>query len=214
METLLPGKQGLPQPAQEQVVLRQIVNAGAEAVTPATRTAEAPIIPFQAVAQLHPGGATTTPMPAELPPLTVPPNASQTQWGQALGERVAFLINHKLNSAEIRIDPPHLGKLDIQIQLKDDSALVVIQTQHAQTRDMVENSSVRLREFLQQAGYDSVDVSVSHRESGPQQDQSGEHYASPANDDSDNLASSLTVENEPMLAASMSVSESRIDYFA
>jgi flagellar hook-length control protein FliK len=153
-------------------------------------------------------------IPAELQSLTLPANASQTQWGQALGERVAFLINHKMNSAEIRIDPPHLGKLDIQIQLKDDSAVVVIQTQHAQTRDMVENSSVRLREFLQQAGYDSVDVNVSHRESAAQDQQSGEHYGTSATGDAEDSAVVSAVESGAMVAVSMNLGEGRIDYFA
>jgi flagellar hook-length control protein FliK len=199
---------------QDQVLLRQVGAIGAEVRAPVAQTAEGLIVPLQVTTQLSPGTPTTPAVPAELQSLTLPANASQTQWGQALGERVAFLINHKMNSAEIRIDPPHLGKLDIQIQLKDDSAVVVIQTQHAQTRDMVENSSVRLREFLQQAGYESVDVNVSHRESAAQDQQSGEHYGTSATGDAEDPASAVATERGAMMTVSMSVDEGRIDYFA
>ncbi|MBC8212003.1 MAG: flagellar hook-length control protein FliK [Gammaproteobacteria bacterium] len=139
-----------------------------------------------------------------------------SQWGEALGEKVAFLLNHKLNKAEIRIDPPHLGKLDIQIQLKDDSATVVIHTQHAQTRDMIESASVRLKEFLQEAGYNTVNVDVSQRE----QSFSGDHLSSgqQAEQKQDDVSSSLAAEQssegwqQSML--SMRVNDGRIDYFA
>lgn len=99
-----------------------------------------------------------------LPGLQLSPQAPAAQWGEALAERVSLAINKRLNSAEIRLDPPHLGKLDIHIQIKDDNATVLIHTQHAHTRDMIDASSLRLREVLQDAGYGSVDVEVSHQQ--------------------------------------------------
>ena len=104
------------------------------------------------------------PVQPALHSLQLSPQASPLQWGDALGEKVSMLINHKLDKAEIRIDPPHLGKLDIQIQLKDDSASIHIQTHHAATRDLIDAASFRLKDFLHNSGYSAVDVNVSHRE--------------------------------------------------
>ncbi len=98
-------------------------------------------------------------------------NATPSQWGQAIGEKVSLLINQKLDRAEIRIDPPHLGKLDIQIQLKDDVASIHIQTHQAATRDLVDAASFRLRDFLQESGYSAVDVNVSHQDPSQAQQQ-------------------------------------------
>ncbi len=141
-------------------------------------------------------------------------STTQPQWGSALGERISFMINQHLNSAEIRMDPPQLGKLDIQIQVKDDAATIVIHTQHSQTRDLVDAASVRLREYLQEAGYQSVDVDVSHRESSSGQgefaDRTGKDDAV-AHDQSSEL--DLTVA-ESGTAATIMVSDGRIDYFA
>ncbi len=163
------------------------------------------------------GAASTTNAAAQqvLPPhlqaISVSNSANNQQWGDALGERVSFLINQKLNSAEIRIDPPHLGKLDIQIHIKDDTAQVVIHTQHAQTRDLVENSSLRLREILQDAGYSSVDVNVSHRDSSSQQQATAEGSV---NTDPFHSSDSTGLVDGVMQQVSMHVADGSIDYFA
>jgi len=139
-----------------------------------------------------------------------------SQWGDALGEKVAFLINHKLNKAEIRIDPPHLGKLDIQIQVKDDAATVVIHTQHAQTRDMIESASVRLREFLQEAGYSSVNVDVSHREQSFNGDHLSGQQTAQTQDEATAGSAALdqTSAGWQQSIVSMQMNNGRIDYFA
>jgi flagellar hook-length control protein FliK len=127
---------------------------------------------------------------------------------------VSLLINNKLNSAEIRIDPPHLGKLDIQIQLKDDSATISINTHNAQTRELIDSASVRLREFLQEAGYSSVDVNVSHREqSMAQGDLSDQDQQSDSNDQQQSSdQSELAAAHQAEL--SLMIDDGRIDYFA
>jgi len=153
-------------------------------------------------------------LPADLQNLSLSPSGGNQQWGNAIGERVAFLINHRLNSAEIRLDPPHLGKLDIQIQVKDDSALVVINTSQAQTRDLVESASLRLREFLQDAGYSSVDVNVSHQESSGQQDLASNKGAEATRQPDGAASDDDMLSNSLMQTASMVVDDGRIDYFA
>ncbi len=157
--------------------------------------------------------ATAQVLPPHLQSISVSASANNQQWGDALGERVSFLINQKLNSAEIRIDPPHLGKLDIKIHLNDDSAQVVIHTQHAQTRDLVDNSSLRLREILQQAGYSNVDVNVSHQDSSSRQNATGDNQGG-GNSEQSIAQDSPDTSIAPMQHASIAVANGRIDYFA
>jgi flagellar hook-length control protein FliK len=153
-------------------------------------------------------------LPPALQTIALQPGTQASEWGNAISERVAFLINSKLNRAEIRIDPPHLGKLDIQIQIKDDSAVVMIQTQHAQTRDLIDSASMRLRDFLQEAGYSSVDVNVSHREQGDQQGGFSERDGF-FSSDSDN-PESLLQESTESHTVGLNITElpGVIDYFA
>ena len=90
--------------------------------------------------------------------------AEAGDWGNGLGERVQWMINQKQNSAMIRLDPPALGKLDVQVKIAEDATTITIQTQHAQTRDLIETASHRLRDFLQESGYQNVNVDVSQRQ--------------------------------------------------
>ncbi len=152
-------------------------------------------------------------IPTALQNLQMHPQAPVTEWGNAIGERVSFLINQKLNHAEIRIDPPHLGKLEIQIQVKEDTAVIMINTQHTQTRDLIDAASLRLREFLQEAGYNSVDVNVSHREQSMAQQQNQEGHESTLDSDHSVIADAdedIAVRD----AAQLTVDNGRIDYFA
>ncbi|MBL7002815.1 MAG: flagellar hook-length control protein FliK [Gammaproteobacteria bacterium] len=107
-------------------------------------------------------GVAASPLTATL---HLPTNPSTDQWGSALGDKVRWMINTRLESAELRIDPPSLGKMDVKIQMNDDGATIVIQTQHAATRDLVDAASYRLKEMLQESGFQNVDVDVSHKES-------------------------------------------------
>lgn len=103
-------------------------------------------------------------LPAQLETMNLARTADAGEWGNGLGERVNWMINQKQNSAIIRLDPPMLGKLDVQIKIADDATTITIHTQHAQTRDLIESASVRLRDFLQESGYQNVNVDVSQRQ--------------------------------------------------
>jgi len=153
-------------------------------------------------------------LPSSLQTLQLAPQATASQWGDALGEKVSLLLSNKLNTAEIRLDPPHLGKLDIQIQLKEESATITIHTQHAQTRDLIDSASARLREFLQEAGYDSVDVDVSHREQTLAQDDMSQQHQQQDGDDQQHLSSRNEMTGMHQGELSLMLDNGRIDFFA
>ena len=146
----------------------------------------------QAFSALSPPLATTaqsSTFPTHLETLTLARNPDSTELGSGLSERVNWMINQKQNTANIRLDPPFLGKLDVQIKLADDATTVIFQTQHAHTRDLIESASVRLRDFLQDSGYQNVNVDVSQRQDqqqarsqtspGADADQQDESYQEP-----------------------------------
>lgn len=138
------------------------------------------------------------------------PNSS-AEWGSGLGERVSLMLNHKQNAATIRLDPPMLGKMDIQIQVKDDVTNVTINTQHAQTRDMVDGASHRLREFLQDAGYQNVNVDVSHQ--SDQQKNDAQFMADSDSNDGLDSETASSADELPM-STKVTMSNSLVDYFA
>ncbi|BDY04032.1 flagellar hook-length control protein FliK [Ferrimonas sp. YFM] len=91
-----------------------------------------------------------------------------------LRERMMMMINSRTNQAEIRLDPPELGALQIKIQMNGDQAQVQLHTQQAQTREMVEQALPRLREMLAQQGITLADTQVSHGGSGQAGAQEGD----------------------------------------
>jgi hypothetical protein len=171
---------------------------------------------FSGVSTLQSAPHLAQPQPlAAAPDLQLSARQTPAQWGEALGEKVSLLLNQQLNKAEIRIDPPHLGKLDIQIHVKDDVATVVIHTQHAQTRDMIDSASVRLREFLQEAGYSAVNVDVSQRDqSAGQHDLAGQQGSGEQDGSAQAFNQDRDVQDGQSSMVSMQVNDGRIDYFA
>jgi type III secretion system needle length determinant len=136
---------------------------------------------------------------------------STAQWGSGLGERVSVMLNQKQHLATIRLDPPTLGKMEIQIQIKDDVTNVTINTQHAQTRDMVDSASHRLKEFLQDAGYQNVNVDVSHQ--SDQQKNDAQFMADPNSSDNLDSGTELSADELP-ITTQITMSNSLVDYFA
>ena len=108
-------------------------------------------------------------LPTQLETLTVANTRDTAAWSNGIGERVHYMINQKMNTATIRLDPPMLGRLEVHIQVNDDITNVTINTQHAQTRELIDNASFKLRDFLQENGYGNVNVDVSHQEENQQQ---------------------------------------------
>ncbi len=155
-------------------------------------------------------------LPPEMRQMQLSPKAGDAAWGRELGERVGFLLHNNMKQAEIRLDPPHLGKLEIQLQVQDDKAVVHIQTQTAQTRDLVDASLLRLRDALQDAGYSQVDVNVSQRDQSMAGQDGGDGRGFAGNGGMDGPADAEAVppgmsRHEIELTARM---QGRIDYFA
>lgn len=113
-------------------------------------------------AQLNPAGG----QPA-LPTTQVPLPMQHPQWGDALSERVMWVTNQKLQGAEIKLNPPQLGPIEVRVSLNNDSgqsqAQVHFTAQHALTRDALESAMPRLRDMFNANGVDLVDVNVSDR---------------------------------------------------
>jgi len=124
-----------------------------------------PAVTLPGSAPPHPLTPSTQPgaLPPHLETLTLARNSDSAEWSSGLSERVNWMINQKQNTATIRLDPPFLGKLDVHVKIADDATTVSFLTQNTQTRELIETASVRLRDFLQESGYQNVNVDVSQR---------------------------------------------------
>jgi flagellar hook-length control protein FliK len=74
-------------------------------------------------------------------------------FSQGIGERLLLLADRGLQSATIKLQPEHLGPMEIRIRVDDDGAAHVnFSAQHAQTRDALESAIPRLRELFADQG--------------------------------------------------------------
>lgn len=105
---------------------------------------------------------------AVLPAITVSPQNSQ--WNAQVGDRINWMVNNNMQRAEIRLDPPELGKLDIQLNIsKDNQASILIHVTNATAKEAIESALPRLREMFEQQGLDLANVDVSQQNMQQQQ---------------------------------------------
>lgn len=102
-----------------------------------------------------------------------PLNLGQNAWETNLGSRLQMLVGQNVQSAEIRLDPPELGALDIKIKVSNDVATVNIASAHTQVREALETAIPKLREMFEESGIALGDVNV-RQESFSQQEKSAE----------------------------------------
>lgn len=94
---------------------------------------------------------------------SIPQSPQQPGWGEAFGERVTFMVKQNLQEAEIRLNPPQLGQIDVRVSFANDQASLVFSSPHAAVRDAIETSMVRLRELLGESGISLGNVDVSDK---------------------------------------------------
>ncbi len=83
------------------------------------------------------------------------------QWGERLAQRVLFLAQNNQQLAQIRLNPAHLGPIQIKMKLDQDQAVQVsLHAHHALTRDAIEQAIPRLREMFAQQGLTLGDIQV------------------------------------------------------
>ncbi|MFW1677678.1 flagellar hook-length control protein FliK [Pontibacter sp. JAM-7] len=98
-------------------------------------------------------------------------------WQNALGERAMLLVANGARTAEIRLDPPELGALQIRVQMNQDQVSLSFSSPHAHVRDAVEQSLPRLREMFAEQGLALQDSSVSDQSSGESRGEAAQQLA-------------------------------------
>jgi flagellar hook-length control protein FliK len=101
---------------------------------------------------------------AVVPALSQPLQLASAGFGENLGQRILWLSGNNLKSADIQLDPPELGPLQITVQAHRDGTTVHFTTHSAQAREAVEATLPRLRELLEGSGAGTVDVNLAHQQ--------------------------------------------------
>jgi len=96
---------------------------------------------------------------------TIEKHLTHPEWNTELGEKLLWMHKQAVPSAEIRLNPEHLGPISIKIDVNQDQANVVFTAQHAAVRDAIEAAIPKLREMLGGQNLNLADVNVSQQQS-------------------------------------------------
>lgn len=94
-------------------------------------------------------------------------------WEEGLGSRVLWQVNQQVQRAELHLNPPDLGPLEVQITMEQGEARIQFLSHHAAVREAVEGAIPRLREMLGESGVQLGDVNVSHHSAADAQARAG-----------------------------------------
>lgn len=83
---------------------------------------------------------------------SVSPHIQTPAWPQHFGEKVVWLAKNDQQSAQININPPQLGPVQITINLSGDQASLAFASPHAEVRQAIESAMPQLKDMLSAAG--------------------------------------------------------------
>ena len=91
---------------------------------------------------------------------------------QDVSQGVEYMLEHKLQSARIRISPQHLGMIEVELRLEGDRLHASFNSAQADVRQALNDSLPRLREMLDAHGLQMGQAAVNDSSTRQQGDQS------------------------------------------
>lgn len=89
---------------------------------------------------------------------------SKPEAASQLNDSVKFMMNSSSQMAELRLDPPELGKMQIKISMNGDVASVSMLVQNQQAKEMLDQAVPKLKELLEEQGIQLGESHVSQQQ--------------------------------------------------
>jgi flagellar hook-length control protein FliK len=109
---------------------------------------------------------TGTRTPAQPVRLDIAAPVASREFGADVGNRLVWMAAHNHQVAELRVDPPQLGPVEVRLSIANDQASLSIVSPHAAVRDAIQASLPRLQDMLQGLGITLGNVSIGAEGSG------------------------------------------------
>lgn len=92
-------------------------------------------------------------------------------WGNEFNQKITWLATQNEQSAELHLNPPNLGPLNVVLKVSGDQATAMFTSPHAAVREAVEQALPRLREMMADNGITLGNAMVSDQ--SPKEHQKG-----------------------------------------
>ena len=140
---------GLPAMANGIAQRNEAANIAVEANTAATTPAASTLMNVAAAAQHAAPEASGL---GKQTSTTIDAHLQAPSWPQQFGEKVVWLARNDQQTAQININPPQLGPVQITVSLNGDQATLAFASPHAEVRQAIESAMPQLKEMLSTAG--------------------------------------------------------------
>ncbi|MBY0578136.1 MAG: flagellar hook-length control protein FliK [Burkholderiales bacterium] len=97
------------------------------------------------------------PAPAKL---TVDAPVASPSWGTEVGQKIAWMSASDQHVAELHLNPPNLGPMEVKLTVHNDQATIQFVSNHHEVRAALESALPRLREMMMDNGITLGNASV------------------------------------------------------
>jgi flagellar hook-length control protein FliK len=135
----------------------------ADAIAGSSADGDAPTTPFLHALQT----AADLKSPAATAPFSGSPTATPHVGGEdfddAMSARIGWLADQKIGHATIKVTPHDLGLIEVRLQMDGDKVHASFTSAHADVRHALESTLPRLRELLNDQGFQLGNADVGHQ---------------------------------------------------
>ena len=133
---------------------------------------------------------------------------SADKWKQKFAQHVSMLALRGNTNAQIKLDPPELGPMAIRINHTGTETQVQFMVNNAVAKELVDSGTQRLREMLEEHGFENVNVDVNEFSKEQQNLSDNELFENGIDDNTEEMQSTSNSNSEIIKSTSL------IDLFA
>lgn len=108
----------------------------------------------------------------------IPQQVGTPHWDTGLGDKVIWMIGSQMQTAQLHLNPPSLGPLEVRVSMSDGQANLTFMTQQAVVKEAIDAATPRLREMMVDGGVQMGSVSVNVGNFSQQQQQAEQQSGS------------------------------------
>jgi flagellar hook-length control protein FliK len=128
----------------------------------------------------------------------ISPPLNSSAWDKAVGQKVIWMVGASMQSAELTLNPPDLGPLQIVLNVTNDQANATFISAHPDVREALEASLPKLRQMMDDAGVQLSGFSVNAEASNQRQQGREFRQTNPSTSIARNGGSESVISNQPI----------------
>lgn len=103
---------------------------------------------------------TSTSSPVIPHDISVDQQVGQPKWNNDFAQKIVWLTTQQNQTAEIRLNPAHLGPVEVTLNIMQDQATAQFSSPHLAVREAIEAALPKLREMMAESGIELGNVTV------------------------------------------------------